>query len=95
MVAIGLAPHRLGLRLDSADGAEDGTGTVEYTQRTLHLDGEIDVTRGVDDVDPLFLALEQFHHPVVRVLDPLEWEKGKTLRLNASAPNQRVVCYWR
>jgi hypothetical protein len=33
--------------------------------------------------------------PVVRVLDPLEWKKDKTLRLNASAPKQRVVCYWR
>jgi pyruvate,water dikinase len=33
--------------------------------------------------------------PVVRVLDPLEWKKGKTLRLNASARKQRVVCYWR
>jgi hypothetical protein len=32
---------------------------------------------------------------VVRVLDPFEWETGKTLRLNASAPKQRVVCYWR
>jgi hypothetical protein len=32
---------------------------------------------------------------VVRVLDPLEWKKGKALRLNASAPKQRVVCYWR
>jgi hypothetical protein len=32
---------------------------------------------------------------VVRVLDPLEWKKGKTPRLNASAPKQRVVCYWR
>jgi hypothetical protein len=33
--------------------------------------------------------------PVVRVLYPLEWKTGKTLRLNASAPKQRVVCYWR
>jgi hypothetical protein len=33
--------------------------------------------------------------PVVRVMDPLEGKKGKTLRLNASAPKQRVVCYWR
>jgi hypothetical protein len=32
---------------------------------------------------------------VVRVLDPLEWKKDKTLRLNANAPRQRVVCYWR
>jgi hypothetical protein len=32
---------------------------------------------------------------VVRVLDPIEWKKDKTLRLNASAPEKRVVCYWR
>ena len=32
---------------------------------------------------------------VVRVLDPLEWRQGKTLRLNANAPKHRVVCYWR
>ena len=32
---------------------------------------------------------------VVRVLNPLEWKKGKTLRLNASVHKQRVVCYWR
>ena len=32
---------------------------------------------------------------VVRVLDPLELSGGKTVRLNASAPKQRVVCYWR
>ncbi len=30
---------------------------------------------------------------VVRVLDPLEWNDGKALRLNASATKQRVVCY--
>jgi hypothetical protein len=33
--------------------------------------------------------------PVVRVLDPVDWEEGKTLRLNANAPKRRVVCYWR
>ncbi len=33
--------------------------------------------------------------PVVRLLDPLEWKGGKTLRLNASSPEQRVICYWR
>jgi hypothetical protein len=32
---------------------------------------------------------------VVRVVDPLDWREGKNLRLNASAPKQRVVCYWR
>jgi hypothetical protein len=30
---------------------------------------------------------------VVRVLDPLEWEGGKSLQLNASVTKQRVVCY--
>jgi hypothetical protein len=30
---------------------------------------------------------------VVRVLDPLEWEGGATLQLNASVTKQRVVCY--
>ncbi len=32
---------------------------------------------------------------VVRVLDPLEWNRGETLRLNANSHKQRVVCYWR
>jgi hypothetical protein len=32
---------------------------------------------------------------VVRVLDPVDWKEGKTLRLNANAPKRRVVCYWR
>jgi hypothetical protein len=29
------------------------TGAVEHAQRALHLDGEVDVPRGVDDVDPV------------------------------------------
>jgi pyruvate,water dikinase len=33
--------------------------------------------------------------PVVRVVQPLDSDPRKTLRLNASAPEQRVVCYWR
>jgi hypothetical protein len=33
--------------------------------------------------------------PVVRVLDPLEWQNDKALRLNADARRHRVVCYWR
>src|SRR5699024_10802495 len=30
---------------------EHGDGTIEHAQRTLHLDGEVDVAGGVDDVD--------------------------------------------
>jgi hypothetical protein len=33
--------------------------------------------------------------PVVRVFDPIGQKEGKSLRLNASAPKRRVVCYWR
>ena len=51
VVLLGLPPDLLGLRLDTGDTVEHGNGTVEDAQRALHLDGEVDVTRGVDDVD--------------------------------------------
>src|SRR6185503_4560204 len=41
------------LRLDAADRAKHGDGAVEDAQRAFDLDGEIDVTGGVDDVDPV------------------------------------------
>ncbi len=53
VVLVGLAPHRLGLGLHAGDGVEDRHGAVEYPQGALHLDGEVDVARGVDDVDPV------------------------------------------
>jgi len=48
-VAPGLAPHALGLRLDSARGVEHDDGAVEHTQRALDLDGEVDVPGRVDE----------------------------------------------
>ena len=51
VVLVGLAPDGLGLRLDAGDGVEHGDGTVEHAERALDFDGEVDVTRGVDDVD--------------------------------------------
>ena len=76
-VRVGLAPDRLGLRLDAADGVEDGDGAVEHAQRPLDLDREVDVAGRVDDVDPVVLpdggrggggdgdaALLLLHHPV-------------------------------
>ena len=45
VVAVGLAPHRLGLRLDAADGAEHRHRAVEHAQAALDLDGEVDVAR--------------------------------------------------
>src|SRR5690606_11540419 len=56
-VLVGLAPDGFGLRLDTGDRVEDGDGAVEDAQRTLDLDREVDVTRGVDDVDPVALPL--------------------------------------
>ncbi len=54
-VAVGLAPDRLGLRLDARDGVEHGDRTVEHAERPLDLDREVDVSRRVDDVDPVVL----------------------------------------
>ncbi len=45
VVLVGLAPHLLGLRLDTLLAVEDGNGAVEHAQRALHLDGEVDVAR--------------------------------------------------
>ena len=50
-VRVRLAPDRLGLRLDAADGAEHRDGAVEDAQRTLDLDREVDVAGRVDDLD--------------------------------------------
>ena len=48
---IRLSPDRFGLRLDAAFGTEDSHAAIEHTQGTLDLNGEVHVTRGVDDVD--------------------------------------------
>ncbi len=53
LVLVALAPDRLGLRLDALVGIEHADGAVEHAQRTLHLDGEVDVAGGVDDVEAL------------------------------------------
>src|SRR6185503_4966396 len=59
------------------DAAEDRDRPVEDTEAALHLDGEVDVPRGVDDVDAMVApeggggrgrdgdaALLLLHHPV-------------------------------
>ena len=50
-VAVRLPPDRLGLRLDAGHAVEDRDSAVENAQRALHLDGEVDVARRVDQVD--------------------------------------------
>ena len=45
LVAIRLAPHGLGLRLDAADAAEHRDRAVEHAEAPLDLDREVDVAR--------------------------------------------------
>jgi hypothetical protein len=52
-VLVGLAPHGLGLGLHAGDPVEHRDRAVEHAQRTLDLDGEVDVAGGVDDVDAM------------------------------------------
>src|SRR5579859_60714 len=57
VVAVGLAPDRLRLRLDAGHGVEDDYTAVEHAQRALDLDGEVDVAGRVEDVDLVVLPL--------------------------------------
>ena len=56
-VLVALAPDRLGLRLDALVGVEHAHGSVEHTERALHLNGEVDVARRVDDVQAVVIAV--------------------------------------
>src|SRR5881396_3077898 len=56
VVAVRLAPHRFGLGFHAAHRVEHGDGAVQHAQRPLHLDGEVHVPGGVDDVDAVRLA---------------------------------------
>jgi hypothetical protein len=58
VVFVGLPPHVLGLRLHAGNAVVDRDRTVEHPQVALHLDGEVDVPRGVDDVDRVALPLD-------------------------------------
>ena len=57
VVLVRLAPHRLGLGLDTLLAVEHGNGAVEHAERALHLDREVDVARRVDDVDLVVLPV--------------------------------------
>src|SRR5262249_40368618 len=50
-VFVTLAPDRLGLRLYALVGIENAYSAVKHAQRTLHLNGEVDVSGRVDDVE--------------------------------------------
>ena len=50
-IAIGLSPDRFRLRLNTANGAEHCDHPVENTHGAFNFNGEVDVSRGIDDVD--------------------------------------------
>ena len=54
-VLVSLAPDGLRLGLDARDGVEAADGAVEDAEGTLNLEREVDVARGVDDVDAVVL----------------------------------------
>src|SRR5690606_24996121 len=56
-VFLGLAPHGFGLRFDTGDAVKCGDRAVEDAERALDLDGEVNVARGVDDVQPMLGAI--------------------------------------
>ena len=47
-----------GVRLDTALSSQNGHRTVQNAQRTLNLNSEVNVARGVDDVDAVTILLE-------------------------------------
>jgi hypothetical protein len=53
VVFVRLTPDGFRLWLNAANGVIHHDGTVEHTHGTFHLDGEIHVPRGVDDVNPV------------------------------------------
>ena len=57
-VLISLTPDGLRLRLDTALSSQNGHRTVQDAQRTLDLNREVNVARGVDDVDAVTILLE-------------------------------------
>ena len=73
VVAVGLAPDGLGLRLDAGDGVEDRDGAVEHAQRPLDLDREVDVAGRVDDVDPVVLPLQVVAAEVIVMPRSCSW----------------------
>ena len=56
-VLVGLAPHGLGLGLHAGHGAEHHHGAVEHAAGAFDFSGEVHVSRGVDEVDVVVLAM--------------------------------------
>ena len=55
IVFVSLTPHSLGLGLNAANGVETSDGAIEHTKGTFNFNSEVNVTRGVDDVNAVIL----------------------------------------
>ena len=55
LVFVSLTPNGLRLRLNTAFSAENGNRTVQNAQRTLNLNGEVNVSGSVDNIDAVIL----------------------------------------
>ncbi len=56
-VLVGLTPYGFRLRLYAGGATEHHDSAIQYTQGTLHLDGEVYVAGGVDDVYAIVVVL--------------------------------------
>ena len=54
-IAIGLTPDSFRLGLHATNSAEHRDHTIEHTHGALNFDGEVDVARSINDVDPVVL----------------------------------------
>src|SRR5690606_28668310 len=57
MILLSLTPDGFRLRLNACIRVEKSNGTVKHAKRALDLNGEVDVTGRVDDVEPALLAI--------------------------------------
>ncbi len=55
IVAVSKTPVGLGLRLHTGHTFNDKDCAIEHAERTVHFDVEVDVARGVDDVDAVIV----------------------------------------
>ncbi len=59
LVLVSLTPNGLRLRLNTTLSGQNGHRTVQNAQRALDLNSEVNVARGVDDVDTMTVLLEE------------------------------------
>mmetsp|Transcript_894 Transcript_894/g.2071 ORF Transcript_894/g.2071 Transcript_894/m.2071 type:complete len:552 (+) Transcript_894:661-2316(+) len=55
LVLVSLTPDGFGLGFDSGNTIENGDGSIQNSKGTFDFQGEIDVTRGINDVDTVIL----------------------------------------